>query len=291
MLSFFQKLFNCDEKACRLEFYIYILASLIPLVLFFPFLSLPPLAVIPVYISLGIIVCAIYRRAKDRSMTNDTIINYMAKISLLFWTGFIFSLIITLYFGLLRFNALFPTKYVWSYILWGMCGIYTVIFLFQILFLKGKNIDENEPKVATFKYKKPTYPKIGEIFNRDFFVNIVNFKGIATREGSFIYLALILIIDTIILIRNNMLINIFDNICYLYYSFFNTGGGCEVIEPGELNYTWEWWVLGISLLLILSLCCRRLRDLNIKPWKVIFLLLPPVNIFMIVLMLLGKSEK
>ena len=291
MLAFIQRLFNCDEKASLFEFYIYtIFALFFGLIAYLNYKYLDIDNNVFWYILGGVIlICAVCRRAKDRGMTNDTIINYWAIVSVLILTSYLLGILCIIKFGFLMFHEINYFDAFWVGVLIIAACVYAIVFLSQILFLKGKS--EGEQKINTIQYKQPTFPKIGDILNRDFFVNIFNFKGKTCRESGWIYFGIWFIVSFIVFIKNDLL----DNIIYFFeYPFEVITNACDDVvlsSPNLRNFTWEWWVLGIVTLLILSLCVRRLRDLNIKPWKVIFLLLPPVNVFMLILMIFGKSEK
>ena len=290
-MKFIPNFFSCDKKASRKEFIIYLIIYSILIVFFIPlFAYIGPLAfpIIPFFVFL--FTFPIFRRAKDIGMTNETIINYLIKISLLIWTGFPFALICALLYCLLHYkNGFALFDFIWSILLFGIAIIYIVIFLFQLIFLKGKNTEENL-EYNTNLYEKKTLIK--KIFNRDFIVGIFNFKGKTSREGGWIYFGIGFITSVVILLKGNMLFKIYDYIGTVFFSLMsNYNSSCIGYEHPEINYTWQWWALGIIFLLLLSLSCRRLRDLNIKPWKVVFLLIPPVNIFLIVLMLFGKTEE
>ena len=90
MLFLIKRFFNCDNKASRLEFYLYIVSSVILIIIPFSMLSSVTLWIICISI-LGLIglVCGIIRRGKDRGMKNDIIINHLGKISLLLFCWWI----------------------------------------------------------------------------------------------------------------------------------------------------------------------------------------------------------
>ena len=96
MLALLQRLFNCDEKASRTEFYTYFIISLIPLLIvylntYFEFDD--TLSCVLCVISILIFCCAIFRRAKGRGMNNGKITNYITQISILLMTGLLFYIL------------------------------------------------------------------------------------------------------------------------------------------------------------------------------------------------------
>ncbi len=282
MLALFQRLFNCDEKASRTEFYTYFIVSLIPLLIvylnnYFEFDDI--LCCILCVISILIFCCAIFRRAKDRGMNNGKIINCLTQISILFMTGLLFYILNQFFKSVFEIEPDPPYYYVTGFLI--LSGIYSLFFFFPILFLKG-NTQNTQEKVATLHYIKPTPAKIGEIFNRDFIVGIFNFKGVTKREGFWIY-------SPFIIFNIGLTYYIISKLFYNFQLYFYDPYGDLV--GGPIFFSWEPYVLIGLAVITLALSCRRLRDLNIKPWKVVFLLIPPVNIFLIVLMLFGKTEE
>lgn len=281
MKKFFQSIFSCDIKSSRIEFYSYLILAFIPILI--SYLNWEYFYIdnniLWYVLSVVLLVCAIIRRAKDRGMKNEEIINFWAKISVLLVTGVIVFLSSCLYFGMYILNPK-PMDFYLTYIVCGIGGIYLIVFLFPLLFLKGKETDE--PEEDTSQEKKSL---LKEIFNRDFFVNMFNFKGKTTREGSWLYICIVIVMGLIVCFKNNL----FDQLSG-WLTDFNTWFGTYYYDSEEV-FHWEWWALLIVILLTLSLCCRRLRDLNIRPWKVVFLLIPPVNIFLFFLMIFGKSQR
>ena len=281
MKKFFQNIFSCDTKSSRIEFYSYLILAFIPILI--SYLNWEYFYIdnniLWYVLSVVLLVCAIIRRAKDRGMKNEEIINFLAKISVLLVTGVIVFLSSCLYFGMYILNPK-PMDFYLTYIVCGIGGIYLIVFLFPLLFLKGKETDEPEEDIA--QEKKSVWK---EIFNRDFFVNIFNFKRKTTREGSWLYICIVIVMGLIVCFKNNL----FDQLSG-WLTDFNTWFGTYYYDSEEV-FHWEWWALLIVILLTLSLCCRRLRDLNIRPWKVVFLLIPPVNIFLFILMIFGKSQR
>ncbi len=286
MLGIFQRLFNCDEPASRLEFYIYLIISAI--LIFIPIYIVEGLwwyyPVLYIFSIIGVVigVCASFRRGKDRGLDNEKIINCFAKISLLLFLWLVVFLCNVLLYSSINFKAPDPVHPVWFYVFPALGFIYLVVFLFPICFLKGKGNEMSDERSATFRYIKPKYPKIGEVFNRDFFVNIFNFKGVTKREGFWIYTPFVILIIALFYFVLMML--------YIGIIYFLERHNVDSLITSFSSSDW-WVVLCVFAFFFLSLCCRRLRDLNIKPWKVIFLLIPPVNVFMLILMIFGKSEK
>ena len=285
MLSFFKKIFNCDEKASRIEFYIYVIFSIFLIVI--PFMvmantynSYVNLLFVVCVIGFAAFLCVIFRRGKDRGMTNEQIINALAKMSLLLVAWALYLLVYDFLYHLfdLKIGQSFNTKSVY-YVFPCLFVVYALVFLFSILFLGGAKQQSSEAEVNTFSQPTSKFPKIGEIFNRNFFSNIFNFKGRTRREEFWPY-SILIMINLALFFYCFVLSNITVIDCFSY----NPENGL----PIEIFWI-HWSVLGVGLL-TLSLCCRRLRDLNIRPWKVVFLLIPPVNIFLFILMIFGKTE-
>ena len=131
------------------------------------------------------IICAIFRRGKDRDMNNEKIINFLIKISLLLISCGLFYILTEFFSKIFDCETeLSDSLYSKGFLI--LSGIYALFFFFPILFLKG-NTQNSQEKVATLRYIKPSLPKIGEIFNRDFIIGIFNFKGVTKREGFWIY--------------------------------------------------------------------------------------------------------
>ena len=282
MLALFQRLFNCDEKASRTELYLYIIFSslffIISYILYEIFYE-DNMYYISVSGLIGII-CAIFRRGKDRDMNNEKIINFLIKISLLLISCGLFYILTEFLSKIFDCETELSDNF-YSIVFLILSGIYSLFFFFPILFLKGKAQD-TEKKTATLRYIKPSLPKIGEIFNRDFIIGIFNFKGVTKREGFWIYSPIIIFN---IWLTYYIIIHLFFNFQLYFYDPYGD------LVAGPYFFSWEPYVLIGLAVITLALSCRRLRDLNIKPWKVIFLLIPPVNIFLIVLMLFGKTEE
>ena len=215
MMKFILNFFSCDKKASRKEFIIYFIIYSILIIFFIPLIfSYRYLTIIP-FILVFLFTFPIFRRAKDRGMTNETIINYLIKISLLLWAGILFSMLVV-YFTRALFIESFSSRsdFLWSTILYYIATAYSLIFFFQLLFLKGK---DNEKEIDKEHSTKPTLPKICEMFNRDFIIKFFDFKGKTTREEGFIYLGLGFICSVIILMTNNMLVKIIKIFRVLFF--------------------------------------------------------------------------
>ncbi|MBQ7257762.1 MAG: DUF805 domain-containing protein [Abditibacteriota bacterium] len=296
MLTLFQRFWNSDNKASRLEFYIYTIFSLVILylsLLAYVVFSFKYNEILLLFSFIGLtgLSCALFRRGKDRGMSNEVIINYLGFISLLIIVLWAFMFLNDKLYNIMNFGWDFnPGKDdldgVLLYVFIPLIGLYALIFLFPILFFKGENQKSVKEKYANLRSDKPIFPKIGEVFNRDFFVNIFNFKGITKREGFWVYSPFVLF---------NIIFTYFVGFGIYYYyltTFVDIGNFDGCVVWGEPTvYTWQPWVIIGLCVLTLALCYRRLRDLNIRPWKVVFLLIPPVNIFLFILMIFGKSEE
>ncbi len=140
----------------------------------------------------------------------------------------------------------------WFYLICIAISVAFLLYvLFHAIFVKGNHVYNDS-------YYKP---KFRNIFNLKFFKNWLDFKGRAQRSEFFI-----------------CGIVIFLWIIRLIFLFSNSDGV----------------ILSILLLFpILTLSCgiRRLRDIGLSPWYYILLYIFPVNIFLLIVLMFGKSEE
>lgn len=168
--------------------------------------------------------------------------------------------------------------------LWA--GYYLIRFLICGLFLKGKDIIENEKEYSKTEYWLKVWDRMKCVLRGfyKFFAKIFDYRGRTDRYEFFLWGVLSVIVWFVC--------EFFSEYVRFFEEIFGFLNYCSLDIYSQATQFYA--ELGVHIFIVLffsSLYVRRARDLGLNPWYCIFMLLPFCNIIVFMVFIFGKTRK